>query len=441
MAASTITLLSNSLRRSYAERFFKALQSAHAPFLDELDECPDDPTLGSGWFCPIYMSTPQNWHLSAEGDDMRATAQRVERQIQVNAKEFYGYFQITEMLKNAGVKSGAWNGGELARSMEETTGDITKGMQRIFSISHGTGRLAVVDTTTSSSNSFNARNNEGVNALMEGDEIEFYNLDSGGAIQAGGASPIVTAISRVASGGGGVAPGYGGTVTFDGSALSLTAGWGVYKAGSYGNAPNGLHGTVDDGTFNDDYFGLSRASFPKLKCVVQSAGNGTGTANAPADLTEDDLRSVCDLIYLNGGSVDRISCNVGMMNQLAELQTGDRRYNIVNGNTPKYVLGFKEGDLLFSYDRGDIVIRKNPNLPNRTIYFYSLKTGFYKHTLRKLGFLDEGGSILRPTPGTNGYRTSWTAQIVSQCAISGYTPSWQGRLQHAKDRRAGDTIV
>lgn len=417
---STITNLSNSLRRTYADRYFKAFQNDFTPLLDELDECPDEPTRGVGWFFPFYLRSPQNWRVNAEGGAMGTVNQRSELQGQVNAVEFLGWLQISEMLKNAGTKDAAWNGGELNREMKETTTDITKGMQRMFSISHGTGRLAVVQDAVVAGNTFTAKLDEGVVALMEGDVVDFVDLDSGGTVQV--SARTITAINRQTR-----------AVTFSGAAANLTANWGVYKTGDYGRGVNGFHGLIDNATFQDLLHGQSRASNPKLNAQVRDPGT-------PTDLTEEHMRQIADDIWHVGGAVDRISCNSGVMNAFFDVNAGDRRYNIERGQTAKYVLGYKEGDALFSYDKGDIVIRKNPNLPARTMYFYSLKSAFHKHTLRKLGWLDEGGSILRLTPNGQGFETTWTALICAQVNLSCFAPLWNGARRNIKDRGlAGDS--
>lgn len=419
MSVSSTTNLSNSLRRTYASKYFKAFQDDYAPLLDELDECPDEPTLGEGWYFPFYLYTPQNWRVASEGGSMGAVKQRSEVQGKVNAVEWLAWLQITELLKLTGAKDGAWNGGELNRQMKETTMDLTKGMQRMFTISHGTGRLAVVQDATVAANTFTGKNNEGVNALMEGDEIDMVDLDSGGTVQ-NAATHIVTKINRQTR-----------LVTFDGSAETLSANWGIYRRGDYGRGCNGFHGLIDNGVNADLIHGQSRTTYDKLKAQVRDPGAVTA-------LTEDIMRQLCDDIYVVGGEVDSIQCGVGVLNAFFDIQAGQRRYNIEKGQTAKFVLGYREGDALFSYDKGTMVIKKNTNLPNREMYFYSLKASFMKHTLRKFGWLDEGGSILRLTPGSGTFSTSWTALLYAALNISCFSPIWNGVVRNIADKRAGD---
>lgn len=418
MSVSTTTNLSNSLRRTYSSKYFKAFQDDYAPLLDELDECPDEPTYGEGWYFPFYLYTPQNWRQSSEGGSMGNVKQRSEIQGKVNAVEWLAWLQISELLKNTGSKDGAWNGGELNRQMKETTQDLTKGMQRLYSISHGTNRLAVVQDATVATNTFTAKNPIGVNALMEGDEIDIYDADSAGAAQI--TSRIVTKINRQTR-----------LVTFDGAVATLTADWGVYKAGDYGRGCNGFLGLIDNGVEADLIHTQSRTTYEKLKSQVRDPGGVTA-------LDEDVMRQLCDDIYLAGGEVDSIQCGVGVMNAFFDIQASQRRYNIEKGQTAKFVLGYKEGDALFSYDKGTMILKKNNNLPNRQMFFYSLKAAFMKHTLRKFGWLDEGGSILRLTPGSGTFATSWTALLYSAQNISCQAPIWNGVIRNIADKRAGD---
>jgi len=420
---STTSNLSNSLRRHYNDRYYRAFEQDFAPILDELDEAPDEPTPGTGWFFPFYLSTPDNTRVAAEGGPINTTSQRREVQGQVNAVEFVAWLQISELLKNTGAKDGAWNGGELKRQMDEATKRVTMLMQRMFTISHGTGRLAVINAPTVTTNTFVAKAPECVTNLMRGDRIDVYNLDTGGAIQL--QDRTITAINRSTN-----------TVTFSGAAASLTANHGVYKTGDYGRGVNGIHGLIDNGPITDNVHGQSRTTYPDLQSQVYSA-NAT-TPGTPAALTEDRMRVVNDAIWMEGGhDVDQVWVNKGVMNAFFEISTGNRRYTMERSSgTTQFHLGYKEGDALWSYDKGDITIKANPSIPARTMYFVSLKSTFYKNTVKKLGWLDEGGSVLRLTPSTTSgisFDLAWTAIIYAACNISCIAPIWNGRLDDILD--------
>jgi hypothetical protein len=425
MAASTTSNLSGSLKAVYAPKFWAAMQDNFTPILSDLEECPDEPIKGTGWNFPFHLQSPQAWKLNSEGGSVDTFRQRVEVQGTVNATEFVGGFQITELLKNVGKDAGAF-GNELDRHVNETAEDVTKGMQRMFTLSHGTGRLAVVQTTTSTVNTFVGKLNEGVVGLMEGDLIDVYDADTSGSVQLSARS--VDAINRQTR-----------TVTFSGATASLTADWGVYKSGSYGRTVNGLRGLVDNATYAASIHGQSRATYPALNAQVRDlAAEAAGN-----DLTEDAMRRICDDIYRVGGYVDRIVTNVGGVNAFLAISDGDRRYNMERGKTAQRVLGYREGDLLFSYHNGNLPIKINPNIPAREMFFLTWKNGFQKHTTRKLGWLEgENGSVLHLTPGSASYATSHIAIICAQVNISCRSPRHQGVIRGFKDASvAGDSLA
>lgn len=419
MGTSTISNLGTSLKRVYTEKYFAAFQDEHTPILQELEEVGDDAPLGEGWFVEFNLMSPQNWKMGAEGQSNGTAYQRTAVQGQVNAIEFIGWFQISEMLKNAGKGAGAF-GNELNRHMEETSKDIAKAMQRLFTISHGTGRLAIVESNTVGVNTFTAKNPEGVVALMEGDRIDIYDADTSGSSVI--TDRKITDINRVTR-----------LVTFDGAPASLTADHGAYRAGAYGYAPNGLRGLIDDGTYMGSIHGQSRTSYPKLKSRVRTLNSGDA-------LLEEHMRQICDDIYRVGGYTDRIFTNVGGLNAFFAITDGDRRYVMERGQTAQRVLGYKKSDPLFSYHDGNMPIKLNPNLPGREMYFCSWKKSMRQNTLRKLGWLEgTNGDVLHLTPGSGTYATSYIGIICAQKNISCMSPIWNGVIRNFKDKSvAGD---
>jgi hypothetical protein len=419
MAASSTSTLANSLKRVYHEGYFEAFQNQETPMLTDLEQCPDEPTLGAGWYFPFHLKTPGNWKTGAEGGAMGSVSQRVEVQGVVNAVEFLGQIQITEMLKNAGKANGAF-GNEMNRHMAEATQDMTKAMQRLFTISHGTGRLGIVQDDTTTSADFTAANPEGVTNLREGELVDMYDADTSGTKQVDSAT-----ISAIA---------YGTRVVTLAATDSLTAGWGIYKEDSYGYAPNGLRGLVDDATYAASIHGQARATYPQLNARV------VGSHSNIIPLTEDQMRRMCDSLRQVGGEVDMIRCNLGVFNAFMEISDGNRRWAMERGKTAQRTLGHREDDAVFAYYNSQMPIRVNVNLPGREMYFLSMKKSFRRHTLRKLGWLfDAAGSPLMPTPGSASYSSSWIGVLCAQENISCSAPRWNGVIRGIKDTSvAGD---
>jgi hypothetical protein len=415
MAASTIALLSNSLKTTYSPKYWAAMQNAYTPIISDLEECPDEPILGNEWQFEFHLGSPLTARLNAEGGSIDTFRQRLALKGTVNSCEIINGFQITEMLKNAGKGAGAF-GNELDRHTTECMEDTTMLMQRLFTISHGTGRLAQVDSSATSGavNTFYAKKSAGgVVALMENEYIEFYTTDTGGTIVGTNARQITAINTKTLA------------VTFDGAAIDFaTTDSGVYKIGSYGKLINGLRGLNDDGTYGLAIHGQTRASYPQLKCQIRDAGGA---------LSEELMRNLSDDIMRIGGQPDRIITNVGGANAFLSITDGDRRYNMERGKTAQRTLGYKKSDLLFSYHDGNLPFNININVPGGEMNFVTWKR-FHKFTNRKLGWLEGGDGILHLTPVNGGYSTSHTAIVCAQVNIGNTAPRWGGRLQGFIDK-------
>lgn len=437
-AAINTAAVAGWMKRQYAQKnWFKPYQNDLVPMLEDLDECPDEAPEGSGWFVPLYVASGQNWRAGAEGSQTSDVAAPIEQQGQVNAQEFKATVQLTEFLRRAGSAKGHFNGGALNQQMKAVTTDLMKAMQRFFVIGHGTGRLAIVDATTVASNSFACRlplRDVGLGRQMR---FDVYDADTAGALQL--SNRTITAIDRTTTGitGGGTVNTFAGTVTFSGAPANLTAGWSVYRSGDYGgNISQGIRALIQDGSISSSFLGVPFATEPGLKANIRS---NSGT---PRPYTEVLMRQVIDDIYqVGGGTVESLRCNTGVMNEVAGVSTPDKRYPVMQGNFPKFVQGYREGDLVFAYDKAQAAFKKDPQIPARTIYAINFKDSFYKHTLAEMGFLDKGGmdGVLHLTPNGGSFETSWTAVLYAACQISCYNPSINGALFDISDNGlAGD---
>jgi len=430
--------VSGWLKRQYATKsWFKPYQNDLVPMLEDLDECPDEAPEGSGWFVPLFVASGQNWRAGAEGSVTSDVVAPIEQQGQVNAQEFKGTVQLTEFLKRAGSAKGHFNGGALAQQMKSVTTDLMKAMQRFFVIGAGTGRLAIVDATTVATNQFVCRLPLRDVGLGRNMRFDVYDTDTAGTIQL--TNRTITAIDRSTFGitGAGAINTFAGTVTYSGAAGSLTAGWSVYRSGDYGgNITNGIRNLIQDGTISSSFLGVTYATEPGLKANVLS---NSGT---PRAYSEELMRTLVDQIWqVGGGTVESLRLNSGVMNEVAGVSTPDKRYPVMKGDFPKYVQGWREGDLVFAYDKATAVFKKDPQIPARTIYAINFKDSFYKHTLAEMGFLDKGGQdgVLHLTPNGTSFETSWTAVLYAACNISCYNPAINGALFDLMDSGlAGD---
>jgi hypothetical protein len=437
-AVINVAAVSNWLQITYSKKkWFRPFQQDMTPYLDDLNECPDEPIKGRQWDVPLYLASANNVRSGAEGSSMPQVSANSEVLGTVNAQEFKGAIQLTHLLNLVGAPEVSWNGGQLAQQMKENTTDLSKLMQIELVLSHGTGRLAVVDAAVVAGNTFLARLPVSIHGLRKNMKVDFVDLDTGGAVQV--TNRKITAIDRTTRGitGAGAINTYAGTVTFDGAAANLTAGWGVYITGDYGTACNGMRGLVSNGDLTSTFLGQSRTSQPLLNANV-FANSGT-----PRPISEDLMRFMADAIFHNGAEVESIRCNTGVMNEVAKLSVNQKRYSVIKGEFPKYITGWREGDLLFAYDKAVCVIKKDPNIPAREMYFLCFKDSFYKHTTAEMGWLSKGANgVLLPTPssGGGGYDYSWTALLYAAINQSNYYPLANGVIRDITDPGlAGDS--
>lgn len=436
MSVQDTVAVSEWMQETYPQKeYFRPYQDDYTPLLTDLEECPDEPIKGKRWNVPLYMATAWNVRTGAEGGPQAEVESDSEVQGQVTAQEFKGTVMLTELLERVGVAGSHFNGGALNHQMKQNTGDLAKLMQ-IHLWGHGTGRIGVIDVTATSA-THKLRLPWAWTRVRRNMRVDFYNTDTGGSKQ--GASQKIIRVLRNVTGDGQAAGynTYAGEITLDAS-RALTAGWGIYPKGDYGYAPNGIDGLVGSETVAPTFLTKSRATYPDLNTnVLHNSGE-------PRDLTFDLMQEMADAIYHQGSEIDQIRCNTGLMNAYANLHVADKRYTVVNGAYPKYIGGFKEGDLVFAYDKVTTVIKKDPQCQARVMKFLSLKDSFYKHTVAELGFLNRGGNILLPVPtaGGGGYDYSIQARLYAVCNISCFNPTANGSLEDLKDRTiAGDQIA
>jgi hypothetical protein len=162
---------------------------------------------------------------------------------------------------------------------------------------------------------------------------------------------------------------------------------------SWYQAPMGLLGMVDDGTYVMDYFGLSRGTWDALKSYVFT---GTGA------LSSDILQQGIDVAYARGrGKIETFLCEQAVRRQIIALREGDIRYDMGQGgslvNPDGASKAFRRGDTV---TWGQVPIRVDYNFP------YGMLMGIDPSTLVKYSvvpgkFEDWGGSVLVPAANTH----------------------------------------
>lgn len=360
------------------------------------------------------------------GVEQNATVARVDKQGAVAAVENSEMTEMTDMLDNTGTGAGVWED-EATRRIRECTENLAKRMQRYMCVSHGTGRVGVVDADTSAVVTFVASVNStypyGLAGIVANEKIDIYNLDSGGAAQYSGV--LILAIDYDT-----------GIVTTD-TSMTLTAGWGVYLQGRYGLGINGLRNLVDDGTYSATIHGLTRATYPSaLNSVVQNVYSGGNRV----ELTQDMLDKMANRINFNGGKVEFWYGNSGVNNTFNRSNVTLRQYNTPSGSGGgpfKQSLG--QADLgSYSHKGRTIPFHETDDncLPGS---LYGLSKGVLrKYVASPIKFMMKDGAMWARAIGANGRPvTGYQAVAKCQMNIGIQKPSWVGLINGLRDRFTG----
>jgi hypothetical protein len=159
---------------------------------------------------------------------------------------------------------------------------------------------------------------------------------------------------------------------------------------SWFQAPMGLLGMIDDGTFVSDYFGLNRTTWDAIQSYVFSDVGA---------MSSDILQQGIDVAYARGrGHIKKYLCEQAVRRQILALREGDVRYQGSGSVNPD--AGSKMGHRGSTITWSDIPILVDYNFP------YGMLLGIDDSTLVKYQvvpgkFEDWGGSVLQPSTTTH----------------------------------------
>ena len=408
MAASTLSALSNSLKRIYSDETFDYAQSFSTPFVDLMEEAKSLTPEGNGYYWPFLLATPQNIGTPAEDGNIPPVKQRRQLEGKLNAGQFVGSMEISFMLEAAGTARGSWNKSEVKRESWETLTDLVKHRNRIYAGTHNTGRIAQVQDSTVGLNTFVAKLPFGIHLLREMMMISCYANDAGSGTARFVDRQITQLVDTTRQ------------VTFDGAVATLTANDHVYIAKSYGQStvPNGILGLVDDGSLAEYLHGVSRLTggtggiaVPALKAKVYSNG---GTVRS---LTEDMLMTAfLDMRLKNNmmAGVSLLLMNVGQFAQFSKLVRPTS--TILRGDSggskrDTLSIGFND-DYYFIADGRRVRVMVSEDVRPRTIFGINMSY-MRRAVLKKLGWRDHGGTIFVQGADSGGLKTTSQATMYS----------------------------
>jgi hypothetical protein len=415
--AGEIENLDASLKNYYPKKAFRTLLNEEVPFRDLMKKNPHK--VGDGGIVKFLAAfdSPQNVGQIGDLQDLPDQAERTDAQHTIYPTLFAGTIRIGEVTKaSADSNQSAFGDGELSRRFDEVTRDIAKRINIVYSGMAGDGAVGSIESEPAA-NQFKMLAADGGAWLMR-NRVKFE-ARTGAVVSV--TATRATDVNRET-----------GVVTYSGADQTPTVADKVYLYGSYGvrNA-NGLRNLVGDLDISAENQGLSRTTYPKASAIVDK----TSVADL-RDLEEGLITRLCHRIWHETGRrPTHLFTNTGQVEKYAEYVLGDRRFPMMAGGSQDYKTGFK--DLYHVWPGGTLKFEVNPDILPRELYVLTLDT-FFHYESQPLGWWDRDGSILKPVPGTDGYKAGYMAAIRSVENIGCDASLANGVARHLRDNLAGD---
>lgn len=423
----TSATLVNELLRIYSkDSLFEPTERLQTRFWDDLEEADDERPGGSGLRFRIIGAMGYSVGNPAEAGDFSDHTPRTQVEGTVAGAQIDSVVQVSTKFLEMAKDDGSYSGDAENEAIVETTKQLFIYADLLMGVGHGTGQLAIVDSSVTASTTVTCALPEGCFQLRRGMTIDFANLDSGGTVQITGVQILDRNVrTRV--------------ITLD-TAVTVTAGWGIYKASVYGNPiPNGMRNIIDRGDFASTIFGLSRVAPNTFLNSIVLDNNGS-----IQDFSEELVRDLLDQITQEQDMVPtQLRCNTGIIGEYLRVTVPDRIYTVgPKESTPSYQMGANQEKLAFTYGDLNIPFRPDRNLPARELYAMH-RPSWRKHTLRKADWVRaKGGPIFNLQPANAGGTLSY-AYIGSQLMdmnISCRRLNAQGKLMNVRDRGSARDI-
>ena len=422
MATVTTSTLDDELLRVYnKEKLFEPCERMQARAWDEMKEADDIWPGGVGVYFRIIGNTGHAQSNPGETGDWTTSRVRNEVQCYVQSACIDSTIELSAKFFEAAQGEGSFAGDPEHEAILEATKGLFAYTDKLIGCGHGTGRLALVDATTVTNAVWVARQPEGTHQLREGEPLDFVNLDTGGTVQTSG---VVARIDNRTF-----------QVTMTGN-VSLTAGWGAYRADAYGNPmPNGFRNIVDDGDYATTIFGQSRTTSTNnfLNAVVQDGSGGL------QDYSEELVADMLDLVTGRQDMIPtQLRVNVGITREHMRIVVPDRVYMVPLGpKNPDYPTGLNQEKLSFQYGDQKIPFKVDRNLPGRECYALHMPT-FRKHTLKAADWMRAKGTNqifhVMPANGGDTYTYKLGASMYHDINISSRRINANGKLANVRDR-------
>ena len=406
MAVGGFDQLTDALKRRYPKKRIEPMVNVATPFRRQAKK--DLPKgyvhRGGGLlYFGANLAPPQNVGMIADGDNLPTPVDRSNDQFNMTAKLFPGTFQIgwlTEAAGNSGEN--AFNGGEVARRTEETVEDVAKHIERIYCGTHGTGRLATVESD--GSNTLVLKQPLGVTLIRRNMRISVRTTDGGDTIRDSLDNRKITKVVESTR-----------TITYDGADQTASANDHVHLVTKASQtdldtiSAQGLEGIIDDSTFVTTFQGIDRSTVEEVKALVNS------NSGVNRDLSEQILaKGVLDVRVKTGKNISDIWWNPGQSLKYLEFVSPDRRYQQTGGGITGMDTGYTEESMVHYFPGGKVRIHEAFDISPRVAYGINWST-IFNYVASGLDWWDKGGGQrLLPVPVSGGFKAAWFAALCAK---------------------------
>lgn len=434
--------ITNALKIAYPPKVIEPMVNEETPFRKQLKKSiPGGGRVTEGIVkFGFNLNPPQNVATIKDSGTLPIPKNRTELQGQLTPVICAGSFQIGWITRRAAnTNKAAFNGGELRRRTEETISDLSKNIEQSYlqnwtNATYGGGVKAIAASGTATT--FVPNDPERFFGLRENMYVGAKTSAGAWRAYATGATYIsdlnlTTLTATITDGAGNGITGLTGT-----DVIVITNGAGSSADTAYQSdftSLFGLRGLVDNATYQDDLHGNSRATYPKLNCVVNTAGS-------LRSITEQILIRTCHEVRARSGKrVTDAWTSPGQAEKYVEFVAPDRRYTVTSKTSPQsMVTGYDEDSLVHVFPGGMFKIQISFDIFPREMYLLSWDT-FFHYVAQDMDWMDEGG-MLQPAPAASrsGYKASFYAYMGSIENIGCDMPLGNAVIRMLKDPVLGD---
>jgi hypothetical protein len=390
LAANTATL-DALLKEDYGPAIRTQLND-ETPELD-LFERDATPWQGRERLEAIHVNRNRGSYFTAEGGNIPTAGRQQIENMRIPMRYHHGAITITKQLMVASRSSeGAFARG-MRLEMDRLLDDLRvqrrfaiwgdgRGVRCLTSADPGTGTTISVDSPGGFAGASAAN---GCRFINVGDNVAFIE-PVGLALRAGG-TRLVTAISPAGTS---FTISAAANAALDDNDLVVKA-YGADASLAIGNtdfmhAPMGISGIVDDGTFVNLYFGLSRTTFPILQSVVISSVGA---------LSADVIQRAIDVCMQVGNT--QISYHLmhpSVVRAYLALMESDRRYMGADLKSPDLGTVAAKNTWNTGLNFGGIPLKRGIDAPYG--YWFGVDNRqFVRYVADEGSWVDEDGAVLR----------------------------------------------